>query len=349
MLAGLVHYLIRIPKHRYLNKATLNHPLIISAAALVGWLAVSWLVSSRLFSWHELLPGLLYFLRFAGYVALLILFWLRGQTEKHPQFYNWLVAIFWLVVVGGFLQLLIFPDLRLLERFGFDPHVNRLTGSFLDPNLLAGFLVLSLSTIWSKPKNFLPLLFSALAVLFTFSRSGWLAFLALLLGASLYLKKKWLWLLPIVMLLLIFIVPGFKGRALDLIHQGPTIIAREENLQQGWQLFKKEPFLGFGFDNLRLVRTIAGSSLALERSGATLDNSFLLVAATSGLIGLLFYLWFLWSLLREVFYGLKRPILGVGIVAVVIQSLFVNSLFYSPVLLLLALALSVGSGNETLS
>ena len=46
----------------------------------------------------------------------------------------------------GFLQLLYYPDLEPLYRYGYDPHKNRLFSTFLDPNLLGSILNICLIT-----------------------------------------------------------------------------------------------------------------------------------------------------------------------------------------------------------
>src|SRR5690606_10701527 len=51
------------------------------------------------------------------------------------------------VVIAGFLQLYVLPDIGILTAFGWDPHVGRLLSTFLDPNYLGGFLAILLAIL----------------------------------------------------------------------------------------------------------------------------------------------------------------------------------------------------------
>ena len=321
-------------------------PVRNSIFLLILWLGASWVFSLRFFSLGDILPGLLYLLRFGGYLLLIYLLLLRQQEKDQGSFRQLIYLVLWGTVLIGFGQWFFFSDLRLLERAGWDPHLNRLVGSFLDPNLLSGFLILGISAVWSWVPTFL-LVLVLVALIASLSRSGWLTLLVFLGGVSLSLRRWGVLLLLALFAAGAYYLPSVRERAADLISFGPTIQARIANMQEGWQLFQQHPFWGVGFNNLRLTREQTESNLIGERSSATLDNSFLLIAATSGFIGLLLYLGFLFSLLYLVFYQNRNWALGWGIIALSCQSFFVNSLFYSPTLLLLALGLAASNEKRT--
>jgi len=340
MVAAVLFYLRFFLSKLEWQKRLRREILFVPVLALAIWFFLSWLFSLRLFSLNEIWPGLLYLVRLVGFLVLLLLLPLRSQDQGAPRFGRWVRGVLGVVVLVGFGQWFFFPDLRLLERWGWDPHLFRLTGSFLDPNLLAGFLILGIAAVWRYARSFFLVLLSLVALLATLSRSGWLALGGFLAGMLIWLRRWQIGLLEVLLLAAILLTPTARTRLVDLVRWGPTVQARLENFQEGLALVRAHPLSGIGFNNLPLVRAQAGNKLATEKSKASLDNSFLFIAATSGLVGLAFYLWFLLALLKKIFYQLRHPFLGLGILALILQSLFVNSLFYSPVLFLLALALA---------
>ena len=61
-------------------------------------------------------------------------------AEMLPALRGWLVFVALALAAGGFLQLQILPDLEeLAKSAGYDPHINRLVGSWLDPNFIGGY------------------------------------------------------------------------------------------------------------------------------------------------------------------------------------------------------------------
>src|SRR5690606_11520258 len=106
------------------------------------------------------LSGSLYLIRLIGYFALLPIAISILSTPKttnksknlsqqsanpqeiHKNFQNLLIFLgisSFLIAITGFIQLQILPNLEGLESLGYDPHINRLVGSWLDPNFIGGF------------------------------------------------------------------------------------------------------------------------------------------------------------------------------------------------------------------
>lgn len=240
----------------------------------------------------------------------------------------------------GLFQLIFLPDLRFLTEFGWDPHYFRTASTFLDPNFLGSFLVLTLILLTSE--SFSPIfILIYLTLLTTFSRGAYLAFLISFLGLSLLNKSFKLAILTIILFL--FLMAGFL--AYTKIIAEPRGINREESAefrlgtwQQGWQLFTAHPILGVGFNTYRyaLRQYHLGDDKFLATHGAsTNDSSLLYIAATTGIVGLVSYLFFFGSLLK---FGIKQNYLLVtGLLALLTQSFFANTLFYPPLLLWLIL------------
>ena len=98
----------------------------------------------------------------------------------------------------------------------------------------------------------------------------------------------------------------------DLFRQ-ETAIARVESWVSAIQIWRENPVLGVGFNMYRYVDGETG------RAGAGVDNSFLFVLATTGIIGLLAYL----NMWRTIIKG------KYAIVAVLFtHAMFNNALFY---------------------
>ena len=73
--------------------------------------------------------------------ALLILF---QDTKVATIARRGLLLTATLLVLLGFLQLLLIPDFTALTKLGWDPHQNRLTSTWLDPNFFGAFLAIIL-------------------------------------------------------------------------------------------------------------------------------------------------------------------------------------------------------------
>lgn len=98
-------------------------------------------------------------------------------------------------------------------------------------------------------------------------------------------------------------------------------------------MWQKYPLLGVGFNAYRygLREMNLGNEQFLRSHGSSgNDASLLHVAATTGVIGLTFYIFFIFSLLKSSYP--KNPLLFSAVGGLLIHSLFSNSLFYPPIL-----------------
>jgi len=305
----------------------------------------SWLIG--LFNWgKESILGLGYLVRWLALSGIYLASFELTNKEK-----DWLRRLIKLAVlltaVFGWVQYLVLPDLRYLKYFGWDDHYFRLTGTILDPNLLGIILVLGLGLEFAdKKRNFLRKLFLLVTLAFTYSRSSWLAWLVLLIGwtinqilvkpikkdiffffrtffRSLKVVGFYFWL--IVSLIVFYFLPRPAGEGGNLARTA-SIKKRNESWQNSWQVIKENPVSGVGFNNYRLVQREKKllDQWQTNHSGGGVENSFLLVLATTGIIGLAAFLWWLSDL---------RPLWL--IFPVLIHALFNNSLFYPWVLILI--------------
>lgn len=244
----------------------------------------------------------------------------------------------------GLLQFILFPNLFFLTSGGWDPHYFRTVSTYLDPNFAGAFLTLTLILFASlrgvslRPTWQSILLFTLIyvALLTTFSRSSYLMFLVSGLTFS-FLKKSKTFAFATI-LLFVLLLGGFQIYT-NLVAE-PRHIDRTKSAsfrlttwQQGWQLFASRPMLGVGFNAYRFALreyNFADEQFLASHGSSSNDSSILFVAATTGIIGLLAYLYFLWTILKS--SDGKNFILIAGLAGLLIHSLFANSLFYPPIL-----------------
>ncbi|MDP3948292.1 MAG: O-antigen ligase family protein [bacterium] len=243
--------------------------------------------------------------------------------------------------VLGILQFIFFPDSSFLTIAGWDPHYFRTVSTFLDPNFAGAFLVLillllpALRGVITTKQSSLIFILVYLALLTTFSRSSYLMFLVSGLTFS-FLKKSKIFAFATIILFVILLA-GFQVYT-NLVSE-PRNIDRARSAsfrlntwQQGLTLFQSHPFLGVGFNSYRyaLKDYNLGDEQFLQSHGSSSnDSSLLFVASTTGILGLLAYLYFLWILFKP---SNGNFILTAGVAGLLIHSLFANSLFYPPIL-----------------
>jgi len=287
-----------------------------------------------------------------------------------------------LLAILGFIQLKIYPDFKEMAKIGWDPHIGRLLSTWFDPNYLGGlfsFLLVLLAGVFSV---YLPniyktikdiknraytirtyrvyyLIFTVisgillLALLFTFSRSALLTFVIPVFFLGIFYFRK---ILLIAGLSVLFILP-FSDRAMQRIGDGiqsavsisesqplflpdATARLRVENFEEGIHLVTKNPenfWTGIGFNTIRLNRTEN-----IHSSGG-FDASLLNVFVTTGIFGLIAFLWFHFSMITKINRKIQknseisdRFLIKKGIqrgfifsfIGIFAQSFFVNFLFF---------------------
>jgi len=251
-------------------------------------------------------------------------------------------------VITGIGQYIISPDIRFLEVAEWDPHYYRVVGTILDPGFVGAVLTVFLLLLVFfrdkfKPKTFLLMIIPTyLTFALTYSRSSYLALLAGIAAYSVKVKsvKPFIisFLLLVATILLLPRSPGGEGVKLE---RTSSVQARIINWQRTLQIFSQNPVLGVGFNTYRYAQKQAGFLDNIKwlksHSGAGADSSLLFVAATTGIVGLAFYLRFLSRLWN---YPSVFP-LYIPLASLLVHSLFLNSLFYPHILFLLSVILSV--------
>lgn len=293
------------------------------------------------------LSSLAYTTRLTNYLLLSYLFIAYFPALKDKSAFILTLAGTTLALLG-LLQLIFIPDLGFLESSGWDPHFFRTVSTFLDPNFLGAFLVLILliliSPLFPLPKKFqLPFfLLLFLALLTTFSRSAYLIFaVSFLLLAILNRSCKQV----LLTILLTFILGlGYLTYQQTIanwrhIDRSQSASYRANSWQQGLNIFQRAPILGVGYNTYRYALeqyNLTPKDYLSSRSASGSDSSLLFIGATTGIAGLLTYFLFLGSLMMNA-WNSRNQILIAGLGGLLVNSFFINSLFYPPILLWLFL------------
>jgi len=271
----------------------------------VLWFGLAGLVS-LIFSGFQ--PGGLYLVRFLAYSLLINL----KIDKKYLLFFSSAIAVF------GLIQYLLVPDTRFLAALNWDDHYYRLLSTLLDPNFTGIILVLGLILVYFyRPKTWWLYGLHLAALLLTYSRSSYLALVVSALYLAWFKQKLKLFFLGFSVLGLVLLLlprPGGDGVKLERLF---SVKQRLDNYREGVSLWQSRPVFGLGFNTLRYYRHDPVSHAA-----GGLDSSLLFVLATTGVVGLIAYV----NLLRSLWQ--KSLLLRLSLVALLVHSLFVNSLFY---------------------
>jgi len=226
---------------------------------------------------------------------------------------------------------------------GWDPHYKRIFALIFDPNYLGLILVLGFllrhSTRKINSKEIIIQIIFLITVLFTYSRSSYLALISALIFYAWKIKKVVPYLsVSIILLISLLYLPRPAGAGVRL-ERLFSIKERLTNWQSAGLIIIRHPVLGVGFNTLRFARKNIGSlpeNWLTGHSAAGVDNSFLFVAATTGLTGVIIFLFFLANLFNQSDLTGKT-----ALIAVSIHSLFLNSLLFNFILIWLWLILAL--------
>lgn len=221
-----------------------------------------------------------------------------------------------------------FAQAPLMHIIG-EENAHRIGGPMGSPNAFGQVMIplvpLALSRLWNEKKPFFKFLAlwalaaTVLTVIFTFSRTGFLA-MSVTLALSLWYHpprlSSWLMLILLAAVVVEFLPDQYINRVSTLTAFVPGLgngneIREEvsfkgrlsENLA-GWYMFQDNPIVGVGWANfpehyLEYSRTLGVDDRRVERGA---HNTYLQVAAEQGLVGLAIF----GGILLTVFVSLKR-------------------------------------------
>lgn len=326
---------------------------LVSIFPIIGLLSLS--LNSLWLKPTELLISSFYLIRWVSYASLFVI--VSGFDKGFKKIISYCLFIGGLfIVVAGYAQYFFYPDLHPLFYLGWDIHMYRMFSTFLDPNFTGAFLVLYGLFVSGlilqevrrgrfKISVFLMgiLVLTFVAVFLTFSRS---ALVMLVVGFVVFLiliKRKRLIFVVLAAILLFAIIasPKFNVENINLFREASSK-ARLDNYSLALKLALDRPILGVGFNSYRYAKRsygiASGWTNAPSHADAGVDNSFLFVLVTTGILGLSAYLWMWIGILQRAFrlYRYKLNIWPVvvvsSIISLFINSFFINSLFYSAIM-----------------
>lgn len=336
-----------------LSKRQLKTNLAIGVGlAFTVWALTTLVLGTSSLTLAQTAISALYWVRWVLALALFVVIYSFHKTE--PEILNdvpkWLVFSGLLLAGIGFGQLVIFPDFGKLDpSLGWDPHLNRLNSSFFDPNFTGAYLVLCLAVLGGirggRGTRWIRGVVAAVltvAIFFTFSRSTWLMLAIIVFIYGLF-KARWLLLISLVVAFgAYFAVPRVQTRLAGITDPADSAQFRIASWQEGLTLSSRNLLTGVGFNALRYAKDASEfydyrPDLSTH-SGAGFDSSLLVVLATTGIPGLFIFGLFYLAVVVEVLRGNRnfreKLLIVAALVALLVESNFINSLFYSPIMVL---------------
>jgi O-antigen ligase len=352
ILAGCISiYLIVYLLYTKKFTQTIRWQLILFPA--VGLLSLA--INSIWLQPNELLASSLYLVRWIAYTGVLYTVLLLDTPFKSKLIYI-LFGVGLSFVLFGYIQYFFYSDIRHLVFLGWDDHMYRLFSTFYDPNYASAFLVLYLlyvsgllyRSIQAKKRLTViilscVLIATFLAILLTYSRSG----LLMLVVASivfLILLRQIKLILGLIVALLVYILlvsPSFGVENTNLLRTASSG-ARLESYANAVTIYQDKPILGVGFNAYRYAQQEYGfrkeNPKYPSNADAGVDNSFLFVLATTGILGFAAFLLIWETLLSSAFFHKRKArsifakVFIASTLGLFVSSLFINSLFFPPLL-----------------
>jgi len=285
--------------------------------------------------------GALYLLRLTAYSSFFVVLWnfCKENKEIKNKIFNGLLISLIFVAIFGWIQYFFYSDVRGLYEWGWDDHLFRMVGTFLDPGFTGIILVFGFLMSLSK-KNLFLILFFLVSIAFTYSRG---AYLALIAGSLVYfvMKRQIKELLFVIFIFgsLVIFLPRPAGEGVKL-ERTSSIQSRLSNYFETLNLIKKSPIFGVGFNNICFAKEkFLGEVDTSSHSCSGADSSLLFIVATVGTVGFLVFIDLVIGALRNASYNTtSNSLLFISsLVAILVDSLFINSLFYPWVMGYLAL------------
>lgn len=179
-------------------------------------------------------------------------------------------------------------------------------GTFPHPNILAGFLVVAMTLIMSNVKKIFfatALAIGTAALILTMSRVAILLWFLILVGrliTSPQLKTKLVTVLLLVLAMIILYFSGLFPRFTNLSLTDESFTRRSGLTTAAVEIIKTHPLMGIGLNNflVNLPKFQQAESTILYLQ--PVHNIYLLVAAETGVVGLVFFLWFIGKTYQKV-------------------------------------------------
>lgn len=289
--------------------------------------------------------ALLYLVRIALYVLLgVYLHTLYNRKKTVVKGVERLLGFFSIgLLLFSVVQYFFFSDFWGLYAYGWDPHLYRMSATYIDVYVAAAIYGIFSLYWYRKQKLVLSLLFMTCLV-FTFSRSAYVSFILSVLVFFL-LQKKWKELSAVLIIFVLFVVlvPKPFGEGVSLLRTA-SVNSRMRDYQMGITIAQKKPILGYGYNRIRYAKEKLDLAKIDDRSHAvsSFHSSFLIILVTTGIVGFVLSLFLLFQ------YGMHNRAFMPILLYICSMSLFDNVLLHAFVLLPVILigALSYQSSLE---
>ncbi|HLB60102.1 MAG TPA: O-antigen ligase family protein [Patescibacteria group bacterium] len=393
----IVTYLINLVR----NPQRFRKPPLVSAILLFAAAAgISLVANAGRYEMSELAIGSLYLVRWISYAFVYAASYSLAYGSKNDSNHiiTLLTASGVIAALFGLVQYVTYPDLRNLMYLGWDPHEYRVFGTFLDSGFTGLFYVLTLilitirfmhssagnkTDILSKISNLFrtPVVWGIcwimtyLALALTYSRSSFLSLLVAFGIISLFRKTVLpFFFIAILLAVTVLLLPRPSETAEGTkLERTASVGARLTNYQQSLEIIKDSPVYGIGFNMMRYENRERGFVQPYEwqesNAAAGLDNSFLFIWATTGIVGLIAFFNIIFRIFKSAMkqFGNEttlpdrviRQLMEMAgevkqwdvltlstLAAVITHSFFNNSLFYPWVMLWIWLLLGIGYGTR---
>lgn len=264
------------------------------------------------------------------------------SSQKHIKIGLIMYAL--CVIVFSILQYVLYPDLRNLYYLGWDPHLSRVFGTFFDPPITAATFGLLLIYFFFAKTNLKRgwhyLLLGLLFILFiaTFSRGGYMGFLVT--GAYYVLRhKKYIIAGGVIVafILVLLLLPKSFGEGVNLLRTS-TIESRLTDYQNAFKIVSSAPIFGIGYNHIRYELGNRGllesKNFDITHSGASFQSSYLIILTTTGIFGLLSFLYLLFIISRN------HEVVSYFVILLGTMSLTDNVLLHPFIILLVSVLMS---------
>ncbi|OGM33238.1 hypothetical protein A2803_00100 [Candidatus Woesebacteria bacterium RIFCSPHIGHO2_01_FULL_44_21] len=299
--------------------------------------------------------GLFYVFRLTVYLVFL-LFWLNRPISKAKRglCLQSLLVVGGSVALFGWVQYFLFPDLTSLKAVGWDDHYFRLTSTFMDPAFTGIVLVLGILTatsyfLLSRTKRaVLSVVFLLITLGFTYSRAS---FLALIIGLFVLLwnrNKKFLLILVFAFAVIVVLLPRTPGGEGVKLSRVSSISQKIQNYQESFEIILSSPVFGVGYNNVCKAKARLSIDISAQKNSCYgLDNSFLLILATTGVLGLLVVFNLLGQIAKLTAGNIYGDLFNASALAVLVHSQFSNTLFYPWVIIWLVILAIISRTRKT--
>jgi len=305
--------------------------------AFLLFASFSWTISIFIFRQIEVLYGLLYLARLTAYYFFGIYVWnfAKKGNDRKRLLTDCLLAMSAVSAILGWIQFFTVPDIKPLFRLGWDMHLFRLVGTFLDPTFLGliivfGLLASIIRLLETKNNKYLAIILFLLASLaFTYSRASYLALFAGLFIIAWYkniLRKIIIFMVILTPLLLL--LPTSQNHSIKLFRTF-SAVAKIDNYKTTLQIFSRSPVLGVGYNNMCIAyQKYIGVQAFVSHACSGSDSSLLFILTTTGIAGFMVFMSSIGKIIKSLQKSPYPVLLTSASAALLVHSLFSNSMFY---------------------